>query len=120
MAHLILIIESDHDTRVKLRNYFEKSKYIVVSATNGADALTLLPNITQPSLIVLSKKLPLMDGESFLSVFRQNANYLSIPVCQLLHNDNESLMEGATCSASFHHLESDLHQCVQSCLEKTE
>lgn len=118
MAHLILLVESDHDTRVRLRSYFEKSKFIVVSATNGADALSLLPNITQPSLVVVSKVLPFIDGETFISIFRKNIKNQSIHICQLIKNSNESLMDGVTCHAHYSDLEHDLQQVIQSCLDQ--
>jgi CheY-like chemotaxis protein len=79
----ILIIDADHNTRVSLRNCFEKKGCFVVSAANGASALELLEEMTPPSLILLDMNMPVMDGEQFIGVIRSDPRFSAIPIVQM-------------------------------------
>jgi CheY-like chemotaxis protein len=76
----ILVVEDDHDTRVALRDAFEAQGYCVFSATNGRDALRVLPSLAAPVLVLLDQNLPLMTGDEFLRAKITDNKIASIPV----------------------------------------
>ena len=78
-----MVIEDDHDTRVSIRSALESAGLFCVSATNGADALTLLEKMTPPTAILLDLNMPLMNGEQFLKVVHSESKYSSIPIIQM-------------------------------------
>lgn len=93
---IILVIEGDHNTRVEIRTTLESAGHFVISTTNAGEAINLLQKMTVPSLIILSGKLPLMDGEQFVLAFRKNSSYKDVPIAQI-GEPHEHRIEG-TCS----------------------
>ncbi len=84
----ILLVEDDHSISTIYKIKLEYSGYDCVQAYNGLEALKLLEN-TVPDLILLDLKMPVMDGETFLRLFRKNYEQLHTPVI-VLTNLNES------------------------------
>jgi CheY-like chemotaxis protein len=80
----IFIIESDHQTRVALRQALEARGHFVVSAADGAQALRLLEQMSAPELILLDMDMPIMTGEQFLGLFEADPRFSKIPVLQLV------------------------------------
>jgi putative two-component system response regulator len=64
----VLVVEDDEDTRVSLVDLVRSdlSELEVVAAGNGYDALQLMLDGLEPSLIVLDLMMPEMDGFEFL------------------------------------------------------
>ena len=97
----ILIVEDNPMNREMLRAILE-TEYQVLEAENGKDALDILRQYGEGvSLILLDIVMPVMDGYTFLSVFRAESAYSSIPVIVTTQNDGESdevaaLAHGAT------------------------
>jgi CheY-like chemotaxis protein len=90
----ILIVEFDHDTRVVVRRTFEQIGFFVISRANGSEAVTLLVNITPPSLILLSDKMRIVTAQDFLSKLRNHPVYRTIPVAQILEEETTEKLPG--------------------------
>jgi len=77
----ILLVE-DHDA---LRNYLKENladEYIVLEASNGAEAIEKLKG-HQPDLIIADWIMPVMDGAEFLKEIRSRKEISSVPVILL-------------------------------------
>ena len=84
----ILLIEDDYSISTVYKIKFEHEGFECVQAYNGLEALKLLETIT-PDLILLDLKMPVMDGETFLEIFRKNYSNLHTPII-VLTNLNSS------------------------------
>lgn len=77
----ILIIETDHDTRVLYRKTLEDVGYVIVSTTTGKDGLDILrKNLSSIKLILLAIDMPVMDGNDFLKIKSIDPTLAGIPV----------------------------------------
>jgi len=94
---LVLIVEDDHDIRVALRNCLEEAGYAVVSATNGVRALEILKEMTKPKVIILDMNMPLMNGDEFLRVIKNDLDLKTISVIQISAATN--LQRSGVCCA---------------------
>ena len=84
----ILLIEDDFNISMLYKIKLEHSGYTCLQAYNGLEALKLLETHV-PDLILLDLKMPVMDGEKFLEVYRKNYNKLTTPII-ILTNLNSS------------------------------
>lgn len=97
----ILVVEDNEMNRELLKEILS-SHYRVLEAENGQEALKVLEEYKEEiSLILLDIVMPVMDGYTFLSVFKKIPEYASIPVIVVTQNDGESdevaaLSQGAT------------------------
>lgn len=80
-GYRILVVDDNDDMREMLRMLLEKH-FTVYTATNGKDALALMPEV-QPDLIVCDVMMPEMDGIEFTSHLRSDFNISHIPVILL-------------------------------------
>ena len=71
----ILIVDDEIDIVVMLSSFFENKGYLVLSATNGEEALKQIER--QPDIILLDINMPGLDG---LKVCERIRNYLSCPI----------------------------------------
>ncbi len=76
---LILIAEDDSDSCAMLAHALELAGYRVITAANGADALTLAC-LHLPSLIIVDLMMPVMSGEEFRDAQLAHARICTIPV----------------------------------------
>ena len=73
MRKLILIVDDDADILKLLEMRLAASDYQVITAQNGAEALTLF-SVKQPALIISDLRMPVMDGFAlFDAVHKMNA-----------------------------------------------
>ncbi|MHC1747166.1 MAG: response regulator transcription factor [Cellulosilyticaceae bacterium] len=79
MNYKILIAEDDKEIIELLFLYLDNAGYEVVSATNGADALTILQN-TKIDLAILDIMMPKLNGYELTKKIRENSN---IPIIML-------------------------------------
>jgi CheY-like chemotaxis protein len=86
----ILVIESDHDTRVKVRQALEKEGYSVNTVTNVTSALDVLRSALI-SLIIFGISLPFMDSSEFLNTTSADPFMSSIPVLVVADSDEKIL-----------------------------
>ena len=68
-SHRILIVEDDIAICEFLSIALSDEGYVVAVAPNGLLGLSLVESF-QPHLIVLDMRLPLMDGQDFLAVYK--------------------------------------------------
>ena len=86
MAHSILIVDDDVDTRSLLGASLTEHGFIVYAARNGRHALQILERlerISPPDLILLDYKMPVMNGKEFLAAKRRDPRFQDIPVVVL-------------------------------------
>ncbi len=75
MKYTILIADDELDIVKMLEGYFLSKGYIVLTATNGADAIKQAEQ--RPDIILLDINMPKLDG---LSVCARIRNYVSCPI----------------------------------------
>lgn len=82
MTRPILLVEDDFDVRTVVSDLLASEGYAVVAAENGRVALDRVRALEQPpGLILLDLMMPVMDGLTFLQVFRSEFPALaSVPV----------------------------------------
>lgn len=90
---IVLVVESDHQTRVTLRRVLEDNGYLVVSAANGNDALELLPGMSTPIVVFLAGQLLTSSGDKFLETFRSRSEFARIPIVQVKHGQEPNLSD---------------------------
>jgi DNA-binding NarL/FixJ family response regulator len=66
----VLVVEDDRDTRAAIRTALEEDGLQVVETGDGFEALVEC-ELRAPSVVVLDLGLPMMNGEEFVSAFRQ-------------------------------------------------
>lgn len=71
----ILIVDDEIDIVLMLRSFFESKGYLVLSATNGEEALKQIER--QPNIILLDINMP---GPTGLEVCERIRNYISCPI----------------------------------------
>ena len=67
----ILLVEDHADTRAATALLLEDRGYVVTTAENGREALRRLRGGDRPDLILLDLMMPVLDGWSFLDLYRQ-------------------------------------------------
>ncbi len=74
----ILLVEDEVSLREILRDILVIDEYVVHTASNGEQALSMLAEIT-PDIIICDIKMPKMDGYQFLTAARKNVNFQETP-----------------------------------------
>jgi CheY-like chemotaxis protein len=82
----VLVVEDDRDTRDMLCRIVEREGWEPVQAVNGREGLDRVHE-APPSAIVLDLMMPEMDGFSFVSTLRQEAQFRSIPIVVVTAKD---------------------------------
>jgi len=85
----IMVVDDDPMFRDLLTYGLEKSGYDVVTATNGADAASILEK-TRPDVLIVDMMMPVMDGLRFLEWLKDKAR-LEIPTMLLTCLDDRAL-----------------------------
>jgi CheY-like chemotaxis protein len=95
----VLVVEDNPDLRLLVADILADAGYEVRSVGDGAEALTLLDQ-WWPAVIVLDLMMPVMDGEAFLQLRRQNPTLGSIPVLVVTaHAHYHRILDGLAPSA---------------------
>jgi CheY-like chemotaxis protein len=76
----LLVVDDDRDLGESLREAFEDEGYAVVLASNGREALRLVPRLPRPCGIVLDMTMPVMDGATFYRALKAVPEWADIPV----------------------------------------
>ena len=82
----ILVVDDEPRIAAICRDYLERAGFKVMTAGNGADALTLA-RTKQPDLVVLDLGLPKMDGLDVTRALRKRSN---VPIIMLTARVEES------------------------------
>lgn len=86
----ILVVEDNEINRAMLSEILS-SEYVVLTAENGLEALSVLKEYGEAiSLILLDIVMPVMDGYTFLTHIKSDSAYSSIPVIVTTQNDDET------------------------------
>ncbi|HUK20712.1 MAG TPA: response regulator [Gemmatimonadales bacterium] len=84
MARAVLIVDDDEAIRTALAELVEESGFLVLTARNGQEALSLLERSPEsPCVILLDLMMPIMTGVDFLVRQRADARWRRIPVIVL-------------------------------------
>jgi CheY-like chemotaxis protein len=89
LAPLILIVEDDPDILDVEAEALERKGYRVARAMNGEDALQKIAE-TEPQLILLDMRMPVMDGWTFTRALRDRYGR-RIPIVVVTAADDSSL-----------------------------
>lgn len=84
MTSQLLIVEDDADLREYLRDFFSSQGYVVRTAPNGVQAISLIEK-TVPDLILLDVNLPNISGDVVCKDVKQN--YPEIQIIMLTAKD---------------------------------
>jgi CheY-like chemotaxis protein len=76
----VLIVEDERDLLDSLQEFFEDEGFTVQTATNGAEALSLLDAEELPSVVLLDLMMPVLDGNELYARMRAEPRLASIPV----------------------------------------
>lgn len=78
-----MIVDDDADIRMAVQIVLETYGYCVITASDGAEALSKLEGGERPCLIVLDLMMPGMDGQQFREAQLANPALAEIPVVVL-------------------------------------
>jgi CheY-like chemotaxis protein len=76
----VLLVEDDDDQRELARAYIEAAGYVTYTACNGAEALAMLPSLSNLCLIIVDLHMPIMDGRTLIRRLRRDASASQVPV----------------------------------------
>jgi CheY-like chemotaxis protein len=76
----VLIVEDEPDIREVVVEFLKFEGFLVYSANNGREALTVLATMPQPSLILADMMMPVMDGPALIAALRDDDQFASLPV----------------------------------------
>ena len=91
MSATLLIVDDEQTIRRTLRYFFEKKRYEVFEAEDGASALELAAS-TQPDVVLLDVRLPDMDGLDVLPKLKDTAPG-AVVLIMTAHGDAEMARE---------------------------
>ena len=96
----ILVAEDREVSRELARTLLEHSGYVVLEATNGAEAVELA-RAKLPDLVLLDLQMPIKNGFEVLRELRSDARFRSTPIVALtasamMGDKEKALLEGFT------------------------
>ena len=94
MSGTILVVEDEPDLLLVVTLMLEGAGYSVVGASNGEDALALLPR-EQPDLVLLDLRLPGIQGLDVLEHIRNAEPERHVPVVVVSAHASESTLQSA-------------------------
>jgi len=85
----ILLVDDNENNLLSMEVALEKSEYVFFRATSGRDALRILLNEEDFSLILLDVKMPIMDGYETAELIYQRDKLKQIPIIFITAHDYE-------------------------------
>lgn len=79
MPHKILVVDDDPEILKMIRRFLEARSFQVITADNGAEALTVLRE-SRPDLVLSDAKMPVLDGHTLCRLIRKETTEHSIPL----------------------------------------
>lgn len=74
----VLVVDDDHDIRDAVAELLRDERYVVSTASNGAEALAVLRAV-RPRLILLDLNMPTMNGAQFRAAQQNDPTIAAIP-----------------------------------------
>ena len=97
MLKKIIIADDEAHWRQLVRDYLEQEGFTVMEAANGAEAVTLLRENQDTSLVILDIMMPVMDG---LTACRTIREISAVPILMVTaREDEETEISGIHCGA---------------------
>jgi CheY-like chemotaxis protein len=89
----VLVVDDDASIREALADLLGDEGYRVTTATNGAEALTLLrsPGELRPCVILLDLMMPIMSGQEFYAEQQRDPALAAIPIVVISADRNAAL-----------------------------
>lgn len=79
MRHTILVVDDDKAVLKVVKSHLESHSFHVLTADNGAEALTLVSD-SHPDLVLSDVEMPVLDGNTLCRVLRKETSARSIPL----------------------------------------
>ncbi len=79
-GNAVLVVDDDTDLRESLGDVLRDEGYAVTLASNGRQALELLPGLPRPCAVVLDLAMPVMSGPEFYRAMSAVPALADIPV----------------------------------------
>jgi CheY-like chemotaxis protein len=76
----VLVVDDEADIRESLRDALDDEGYAVFVASNGKEALALLPALARPCAVILDIIMPVMSGTEFYEAMLATPTLADIPV----------------------------------------
>lgn len=73
----VLVVDDDAEIRRFLCDLLQSEGYIVMTASDGTEALALLRTAQQPLVVILDLMMPVLDGYHVLSELERNPDVLN-------------------------------------------
>lgn len=97
MLKKIIIADDEEHWRLLVCDYLEQEGFLVLEAANGAEAVTLLRENQDTSLVILDIMMPVMDG---LAACRAIREISAVPILMVTaREDEETEISGIHCGA---------------------
>ena len=90
---MVLVVDDDEAIRESLADLLGDEGYRVLTATNGAEALSLLrpPAKLRPCVILLDLMMPIMNGQEFYAEQQRDPTLAAIPIVVISADKNVAL-----------------------------
>ena len=117
----VLIVDDDEDVRVYLATLLSGRGYDVTSSASAEGALTLLPSLVPPAVVLLDLLMPGMSGLELLALTRKSHPWLPIVVLSTLGQIAsvvEAVKRGASDYLTKPFEDQELELAIESAVEK--
>lgn len=82
----ILVVDDSEDMRLLLRRMLESAEYIIVTADNGKEAISMV-QAEKPDVVITDYMMPEMDGVALIRALKSREGTRKIPVIMLTAKD---------------------------------
>jgi len=83
VGQTVLLVDDDPRNIFALSSALERRGMNVLTATTGAEAITLIEGTPQPAIVLMDIMMPEMDGYQTIEKIRQNRAYRRLPIIAL-------------------------------------
>lgn len=90
-----LVVDDSMLIRHSVCRYLDERGFIVASAVNGAEALTLLKTF-RPDFIITDISMPEMNGNEFIAALKDNPRFRDIPIIVLTARSSKIEIDRST------------------------
>jgi two-component system chemotaxis response regulator CheY len=82
----VLVVDDSKTIRLLLREQLKHLGFEVTEASDGAQALNSLKEMTQVDLVLVDWNMPEMDGIAFVRAVRAESDYAALPMMMVTTN----------------------------------